>query len=59
MNKSVLIVIPIIVSLLGMYFVLSNTENVEESTTEIPSQDENKPKHYTQSLSEAVSVTTP
>jgi hypothetical protein len=58
-NKSIIIIIPIIAILLGMYFVFSDTENAEESTIEIQPEDESEPKRYTQSLSEAVSVTTP
>lgn len=61
MNKSILIGVPIaiIVILFGIYLVSSGTGYVEESSLEIIPDDEYQPKHYTQSLSEAVSVTTP
>lgn len=61
MNKSILIGVSIAITviLLGMYFVSSGTESVDESTLEFNPQDDYEPKSYTASLSESVSIKTP
>jgi hypothetical protein len=62
MNKSILIGIPIaiIVIVIGIYFVSSGTEFVNESAPEFDSQDTDlEPKKYTQKLTENLSVVAP